>query len=141
MSKSYEHETVFLDMEIEKIGSVYTARIFQNEFGTRIIVSTGVAKCDPSDKQSDEIGASLAIGRALETLGRKTVKRANGLVKHQDDVRAHKAKIQAKKEHDALVEAYKDLQKAMPAPIEIPTVARVPKLTVETQASTTEVGG
>jgi len=45
---------------------------------------------DPIDKYNGEIGFDLALGRALQALGRKIEKRANGLVKHQDDIRALK---------------------------------------------------
>lgn len=45
------------------------------------------AKRDPKDKRNEEAGELLALGRALETLGKKLQKRGNGLVKHQDDMK------------------------------------------------------
>lgn len=53
----------------------------------------GTSKRDPHDDDDPEIAELLAIGRALETLGLKLQKRANGLIKHNDDMREYK-KIQ-----------------------------------------------
>ena len=52
--------------------------------------STGNARREPGDVPNDETGFLLAFGRALENAGRKLTKRANGLVKHADDVKAAK---------------------------------------------------
>lgn len=47
----------------------------------------GVAKRDPVDPFSEQIGANLALGRALERASRQLLRRADGLVKHNDDLR------------------------------------------------------
>lgn len=61
------------------------------------IDAVGVAKRDPKDRARKEIGYNLAFGRALENLGKKIEKKANGLVKHNDDMRQAHKEISTKK--------------------------------------------
>lgn len=48
----------------------------------------GTAKRAPGDKPDPEIATLLALGRALQSVGRQLENRANGYVKHADDIRA-----------------------------------------------------
>ena len=61
--------------------------------GDRMVEVTGEAKRTPGDKNRPEVGVKLATGRALERLGRKLQREANGLVRHADQIR--EAKTQA----------------------------------------------
>jgi hypothetical protein len=55
-----------------------------------IFSADGTAKREPRDEDNREVAELLALGRALESLSNKLLKRANGLIKHQDDMRAYK---------------------------------------------------
>ena len=46
----------------------------------------GTAVRHPEDKENPEIGYLYAYGRALQAVGRKLERRAEGLAKHQDDI-------------------------------------------------------
>lgn len=62
---------------------------------------TGTAKVTPGDKFDPAIGRKLAVGRALEALGRKLIKQGNGLVKCADDNAVHSAQAREKREEAA----------------------------------------
>lgn len=49
--------------------------------------AAGAAKRHPSDRFDRRVGEALAIGRALQVLGRRLERRAKGVVKHRDDMR------------------------------------------------------
>lgn len=66
----------------------------------------GTAKRDPQDEYNDEVAVLLAYGRAFEALSNKFLKRANGLIKHADDIRA-----------------YREVQKSKPQPVASRTIA------------------
>ena len=52
-----------------------------NGFTPVVVTATGSAKREPSDKPDESIGTDLATGRALEALGRKLQRRADGKVR------------------------------------------------------------
>lgn len=54
----------------------------------RIFSTMGSAKLDPEDKWNAEIGEHLAVGRALNHLGSRMIRRADGLVTEADNLRA-----------------------------------------------------
>jgi len=54
--------------------------------------ATGSSKRDPSDKYDREVGVNLAIGRALENLSKRLIRKAEGITKHHDDVRNDKSR-------------------------------------------------
>lgn len=60
-----------------------------------VVVASGFAKRDPIDKPDFELAQMLANARAFEVLSRKLFRRANGLVKHHDDMRAAKEQLKA----------------------------------------------
>lgn len=62
---------------------------------------TASAKKDPHDKFDPEIARDLALGRALQKLGRRLEKRANGRIKHNDEVRTSKRENKKKQEKSA----------------------------------------
>lgn len=66
-----------------------------------LFVASGTSKRDPHDRPNDTVGELLAIGRALEYLGRKMQKRAWGYLRHQEDVQERKRKARARKEAEA----------------------------------------
>lgn len=65
-------------------------------FDDLLFVADGTAKRDPHDDDDAEVAFLLAYGRAFETLGRKLQKRANGLNKHNDDIKNYKEVQKAK---------------------------------------------
>lgn len=68
------------------------------ETGERLVFeATGTSKRDPQDEDDPEVAVLLAYGRAFETLGKKMQKRANGLTKHNDDMKRYKEVQKAKK--------------------------------------------
>lgn len=56
----------------------------------------GTAKREPHDNDDPEIASLLAIGRALDNLSNKLLKKANGLVKHNDDMKKYRVEQKAK---------------------------------------------
>lgn len=54
------------------------------------LLVTGKAKRDPQDEPNRVLASELAIGRALEQLSQRYLRRANGYVKHGDDMRAQR---------------------------------------------------
>lgn len=54
---------------------------------TRKTMGRGVARRTPYDKHDPDLARELALGRALVSAGNRILKRANGRVKHADDVR------------------------------------------------------
>ncbi len=72
--------------------AVIDVRVFQDDNYCSVTLAgpewkaSGHARREPGDILKYEIGFLLALGRALENAGRKLQKRANGLVKHADDV-------------------------------------------------------
>lgn len=67
-----------------------------------VATATGSSMRSPEDKHNEEVAVTLAMGRALEKLGRKLTRRGNGLVKQADNVaeskRARKAEQTASQE-------------------------------------------
>lgn len=55
--------------------------------GHGALVAAGKAKRDPLDKSDRVLAVTLAMGRAFERLGQKQLRKANGLIKHADDMR------------------------------------------------------
>jgi hypothetical protein len=58
--------------------------------GTDQLVAEGWAHREREDEFDQNVGMMLATGRALEALSKKLMKRANGLVKHHDDMREYR---------------------------------------------------
>lgn len=81
MAKDH-HDTVWTycivanDVAIAKVGLW-----LENE----VVQASGVSRKHPGDKFSPVVAKELAIGRALESLGKKLQKRANGTVKQNED--------------------------------------------------------
>jgi hypothetical protein len=57
----------------------------------KFLVATGTAELTPGDKFNPEIGESLALARALESLSKGNADYAAGLVKHADNMKAQRA--------------------------------------------------
>lgn len=72
-------------------------------FEDDIVVVQGTSRRSPGDEPDDQVAYLLAFGRAYEALAKKLLRRAQGLVKHHDDIRAsrpeqkHKAEAFRKK--------------------------------------------
>lgn len=60
------------------------------------VLGQGDARREPDDDVDLDIGATLATGRAFADVGRKLVRRGQGLVKHADNLREHRAVHQAR---------------------------------------------
>ena len=71
------------------------------------VSAAGYAKRHPEDKPDLELGLTLAYGRAFDNLSRKLLKRANGLVKHRDDMKEKKTTALKAKELPAAKETTK----------------------------------
>lgn len=63
---------------------VAIAQVFMS-IDSDFIDASGVARKHPDDKFSASVAEKLAYGRALESLGKKLQKRANGEVKQNED--------------------------------------------------------
>lgn len=59
--------------------------------GLEPIEVEGIAKRDPVDRVNEELALTLAYGRALNKISNKLLKKAEGMIKHEDDVRAYRA--------------------------------------------------
>jgi len=71
---------------------------YEDSHGHQWVNTVGEAICHPDDKPNKDVGGELALGRALEAAGRRLVRRANGKVKHADQMRAKDKKEQDGKE-------------------------------------------
>ncbi len=78
-------------MSVQMLNRAVTKDVAVIVLSVRILGKTytgsGSAKRDPVDKADKRLGELLAYGRALDSLGRKIMREANGLVKHHDDLR------------------------------------------------------
>ncbi len=52
------------------------------------VVAQGTSRRNPADRHDPQVGRLLAYSRAYEQLAKKIARRANGLVKHKDDIAA-----------------------------------------------------
>lgn len=91
--KSYRNRTERYRVVLEKLssgsGTIFTAKVVG---GNGEVLSTGWAKCHPSDKNDDTIGFAMAQSRALSSLSRRLLKQANGEVLHHDNMKTRKAR-------------------------------------------------
>lgn len=62
------------------------------------ITVTGSAKREPGDKPDKQIGADLAVARAMHKMSRRLMRRANGAVKQASFVKADRARRRAQEE-------------------------------------------
>jgi hypothetical protein len=67
----------------------YTSMVIVDDGGN--IIGMGEAKRDPQDDVNLEIGGVLAMGRAFDDVARHALKRADGLIRNADNVKAAKA--------------------------------------------------
>lgn len=79
------------------------------DYDNNTIEVVGNAKRDPKDKADAWVGLELAYARAVVKLGETLMRRANGLVKHNDDVAAMRSIQRERKQ--AWVERQKDEQR------------------------------
>lgn len=66
-----------------------------NDFDFDVVRASGTAVRHPDDKFIKDVAQNLAIGRALESLGKKLQKRGNGVVKQNADNAARKERQKA----------------------------------------------
>lgn len=85
------HREQFQDVVIKVVTTQDSSIAIATYYGQDFIESSGTARRHPDDRSKPSIGENLAIGRALENLGLKLQKRANGIVKQNDDNAARKA--------------------------------------------------
>ena len=55
------------------------------------VVGEGIAKRTSKDRNDEYVGQNLALARALESLAAKVMRRANGKVRHNDDMKLQRA--------------------------------------------------
>jgi hypothetical protein len=85
----------FAPVKVMKTGALTTATITVDT-GNELVSFSGVARKHGKDKNRQEIGENLAIGRAMQKAGKYFTKQAEGLVKHADDMNMQRA-VAAKK--------------------------------------------
>ena len=87
----------YVDVKTAHGGKATVAEVeVHDDFSGNVVRASGQAFRHPDDKNDEELARMLATGRALQAAGRKLEKRANGLVKHHDDMKIYRVK-QAKK--------------------------------------------
>ncbi len=86
-----KHSIGIFDVEVHHSNGVTMALVVSQVDGKDIIY-TATARCHPTDKFSTEVGARIAIARALAKMAKSLDARATGLVKHRDDMKAYKVK-------------------------------------------------
>ena len=64
--------------------------VYRTRGGDRIS-ATGETVRHPDDREDPDVAEQLAVGRALEALARKLLRRADGLVRHHEHNRTEKA--------------------------------------------------
>lgn len=69
--------------------------IYPFSLSSECVEASGTSVRHPDDRFDKGVAKNLAIGRALENLGNKLQKRANGVVKQNEDNEARKARQQA----------------------------------------------
>lgn len=82
------------DLDVEILGEVATHDVAAVElmvtYRGDTFLFNGHAKRDPRDKSNPKLGLDIAYARALGKAARKLERRAQGLVKHADDLAATK---------------------------------------------------
>lgn len=92
-------ETVVIDVErVMATHDVASVRL-RVQVGDLDRLFEGSSKRDPHDSSDQDLGMEIALGRALSSAGHYLQKHSAGLIKHNDDVKADKArrKTEAKK--------------------------------------------
>jgi hypothetical protein len=98
MSEIYEGDAPeYGDVSIELLNQTVTRDVAVVELfvcipGVFMGTVIGTAKRDPIDKPNEALSLHLAYGRAFQDISHKLLKRAKGLIKHQDDLRDKKSK-------------------------------------------------
>lgn len=64
-----------------------------------VVIVQGTSRRSPGDEPDDQVAYLLAYGRAYEALSKKLLRRAQGLVKHHDDIRAARPEQRTKAEN------------------------------------------
>lgn len=101
MSQLYEYDPSPAALPLTVTQSFYSNDLFAIELEIDIgdpepVYGVGIAKRHPIDKPDLQIGFALAYGRAYEQLARKLIKRANGRVKHAEDMTLYKQQQKSK---------------------------------------------
>jgi hypothetical protein len=106
--KFYDLELDIAPLVTEKATTVVVSGYLYEENGegknvkplTPRIMTSGYSVRHPTDEHDPEVALQLAVGRAFQALGRRLERRANGLIKHHDDIRQLQAKKAAKHRYD-----------------------------------------
>lgn len=88
------HRVINLEILSDGTNTVTRTRYWGK--GIDPIEGAGSAHRDRADKPDTETGELLATAAALEALAARLRKRANGRVKHADEIKRHKAEIASK---------------------------------------------
>ena len=88
------HKVINLEILGDGTNTVARARYWGK--GIDPIEGAGSAHRDRSDKPDAETGELLATAQALEVLAARLRRRANGRIKHADEIKRHKAEIAAR---------------------------------------------
>ncbi len=78
--------------------TIAKAALIDYEDDDKWVIKTGTALRHPEDSFDYGVAYCLAVGRALQHLGRRLEQKGNGLCKHNDDVRALKIRMREKNE-------------------------------------------
>lgn len=81
----FKYSEIGIDVITDRDATVASVR-----FDDRIF--TGSSKRNPRDKYDEEIGVELAVSRLFASIARHLARRANGAVKHADDMARERAR-------------------------------------------------
>lgn len=113
--KSFRNGSAYFRVEHERFqsdtGTVYTCKLIETRSVgcecPETVVGSGVARVNPTDRPDDAIGCNLAEARAFKNYANRLRRRAEGLVRHNDNMAAasgEKIKRDLERTTESLVE-------------------------------------
>jgi hypothetical protein len=93
---------VTLHVPVAKAANPYDEDYFEDKYEFDTVVATGESVRSPEDRDDPILGSNLAVARAVEALGRKLLKRAEGRMASNEHNQQHSAYAKANKEADEL---------------------------------------
>lgn len=97
----------------DRNATVVSIELIEADTMETVATVTGSSMRAPGDKHDEQIAVSLAMGRAFEKLGRKLVRRGDGMVKAADNVAAAKKARKEKSNEAVSLETGKALEGAV----------------------------
>lgn len=69
------------------------------------VEGVGSSSRDRADKSDPEIGEALAVARALRKIAAKLERQAAGMMKHREDIKAHRQEIADRREGKLILDS------------------------------------